>query len=86
MLGVKHNIYMLSIKCAKCKAKLFKYLKIGTGRVLKCHLTRISHDKTILDGDLVKCSCGNTIGKKESSFIKMNQNTFNYTGTKLKNK
>jgi len=75
---------MLTIKCAKCKAKLFKYLKIGTGRVLKCHLTRISNDKTIHENGEIKCSCGNVIGRLESTHIKMNQNTFVYTGTKIK--
>ena len=27
---------MLTIKCAKCKGKVFRYLKIGKGRVLHC--------------------------------------------------
>lgn len=75
---------MLTIRCAKCKAKLFKYLKIGTGRVLKCHLARISNDRTIRENGEVKCSCGNVIGKLEPTCIKMNQNAFIYRGTKIK--
>lgn len=75
---------MLTIKCAKCKSKLFKYLKIGTGRVLKCHLDRISNDKTIRENGVVKCSCGNVIGKLDATSIKMNQKSFIFNGTKSK--
>lgn len=33
---------MLTIRCAKCKSKLWKYDKIGQGEVLRCHKARIT--------------------------------------------
>lgn len=74
---------MLTIKCARCKAKLFKYHKIGSGQVLKCHKSRI---KRVYQLEKVEqmycCACGNAIGKDEGTYIKMIQAAFTYTGTK----
>lgn len=48
---------MLTIKCAYCKTKLYKYLKIGKGKVLRCHKDRIKkiYNMPIIDGEDVKC-------------------------------
>ena len=74
---------MLTIKCSKCKKKLFKYLKIGKGEVLKCHKERIKKQYELIQDDLhYVCTCGNIIGKDEGCYIKMNQQAFMYTGTK----
>ncbi|MGB3340580.1 MAG: hypothetical protein WBB37_03765 [bacterium] len=73
---------MLTIKCAKCKRKLFKYLKIGKGRILHCWKQRIKSDYTIHDGDVIKCKCGQVIGIDQTKWIKMHQKSFVYTGTK----
>jgi hypothetical protein len=75
---------MLTLKCAKCKAKLFKYNKIGTGKVLKCFFTRISKDNTIRENGQVLCECGNQIGQLKVNYIKMKQGSFIHTGTKIK--
>lgn len=74
---------MLIIKCAKCKTKLFKYQKIGKGRVLRCWKARI-HKSYIeqQSNDEVRCKCGNIFGVDEGGFIKMRQNAFIYSGTK----
>ena len=72
---------MLTIRCSKCKRKLFKYRKIGKGRVLRCWKDRIVEDYTVHEGDVVKCSCGNTIGLDKGLFIKMKQSAFTYSGT-----
>ncbi len=74
---------MLIIKCAKCKTKLFKYHKIGKGKVLKCHKSRI-HKRYHMEfeDEEVCCPCGNLIGKNENRFIKMNDCGFTYTGPK----
>ena len=75
---------MLTIKCAKCGTKLMKYQKIGNGKVLRCFRGRIVKDYTIRQSDLVLCPhCLNVIGKDEGIFIKMNQGSFTYSGTKI---
>ena len=35
------NYHMLSLKCAACKKKIWKYHKVGPGEVLRCHKGRI---------------------------------------------
>jgi hypothetical protein len=75
---------MLTIRCSTCRRKLFKYLKIGSGRVLHCWKHRISEDFTIHDGKEIKCVCGNVIGIDEGKWIKMCQRAFTYTGSKMK--
>ncbi|SFI12043.1 hypothetical protein SAMN05192551_106227 [Tindallia magadiensis] len=74
---------MLTIKCAKCKRKLFKYHKIGNGSVIKCHKIRIKQVYQLNKNyQMFSCACGNNIGKDEGSFIKMNRTGFTYSGTK----
>jgi len=75
---------MITIKCAKCNRKIFKYLKIGKGRVWHCWKDRISKDHSIRDGNAVRCPCGNLIGVEQGKWIKMKQNSFIYSGTKVK--
>ncbi|MCK5258480.1 MAG: hypothetical protein KAJ69_03085 [Thermoplasmatales archaeon] len=69
---------MLTIRCAKCKSKIFRYLKIGKGRVLHCWKGRIIEDYSIHEGMEIKCQCGNLIGIDEEKWIKMKQNAFSY--------
>jgi hypothetical protein len=75
---------MLTIKCAKCKQKLFKYHKIGMGRVLRCWKNKIKNDNTIRKDGAVFCTCGNRIGIEMGNYIKMDQSAFIYSGTKQK--
>ena len=75
---------MITIKCAKCHSKIFKYKKIGKGRILHCWKERIKEDYSIRDGNKVKCKCGNLIGLNESKFIRMKQNAFTKSGTTSK--
>ncbi len=35
---------MLTIKCAACKRKLWKYEKFGKGKVLRCYKSRITRE------------------------------------------
>lgn len=72
---------MYTIKCSKCRKKLMKYRKFGSGRVLRCWLTRIEDDFTLKDGDKVYCSCGNLIGTLDNLKIRMKQSAFTYSGT-----
>ena len=75
---------MLTIKCAACKSKLWKYDKIGRGAVLRCHKDRITlnYGTTEQTGDKIVCHCGKKIGIDKGPFIKMIRNTFTYTGMK----
>lgn len=75
---------MIIIKCSKCKSKIFKYNKIGKGRVLRCWNTRIIDDYSVRNGNEVLCQCGNLIGIEEPQCIKMKQNAFIYSGTIMK--
>ncbi len=74
---------MLTIKCAGCKRKLWKYEKIGSGEVLRCYRSRITkiYDAEF-DGTNVLCPCGKIIGTVMGGYIKMNRHAFVYTGTK----
>lgn len=75
---------MLTIKCAQCQAKLFKYHKIGRGKVLRCWKNRIKrlYQAEFQKNRLVCRGCGNEIGEIEDRSIKMKQDKFIYTGTK----
>ncbi|MBN2543581.1 hypothetical protein JXI42_12015 [bacterium] len=73
---------MLTVKCAKCNGKIFRYHKIGKGRLLRCWLDRIIKDYSVRDGDEVRCRCGSLIGTVEGKSVKMKQNSFTYSGTK----
>jgi len=74
---------MLVIKCAGCKAKLFKYDKIGKGNVLRCYKEKITKlFKLQYNNGEAICECGNKIGTDLGHCIKMNHSAFIYTGTK----
>lgn len=74
---------MLTIKCAACKRKLWKYDKIGKGNVLRCHKDRITRvyqfDK---DDSKILCQCGKEIGIDKGKSIKMISKAFVYSGEK----
>lgn len=74
---------MLTIHCAACKKKLWKYEKIGHGHVVRCHKERISkwYDIKAVDNK-VHCSCGKVIGIDKGSHYRMISNSFTHTGTK----
>ena len=74
---------MLTIKCAACKRKLWKYDKIGMGQVLRCHKSRIErHYESRQQGDKIICLCGKEIGIDKGNHIKMIRNAFIHTGSK----
>jgi hypothetical protein len=76
---------MLTIRCANCKAKLFKYVKLGKGHVLRCHKSRM--DKlldVVQEGDRLLCSkCGNTVGLDKGTYFSMAKGKFTFSGTKV---
>ena len=71
---------MLTIRCSKCNQKIFRYLKVGKGRLWHCWKERIAKDFSVRDGNQVKCTCGNSIGLDRGKWIKMKQNSFTYSG------
>lgn len=75
---------MLTIRCAYCKRKLWKYDKIGQGRVLHCYKKRIArfYTEKIKVDDKIQCLCGKDIGIDKGSIIQMDPKAFTYTGTK----
>ena len=74
---------MLTIKCAACKKKLWKYDKIGPGEVLRCHKDRVTKWYVSLEKNTkIKCLCGKKIGIDKGRYIKMIAKAFTYTGTK----
>ena len=75
---------MLTIRCAACRRKLWRYDKIGKGEVLRCHKSRIEKDfgGCRPDSGTWVCECGKTIGVDKGTFIKMNGSAFTYSGTK----
>lgn len=74
---------MLTVKCAACRAKLWKYYKIGHGEVLRCHKERITKffESEERDGK-VWCLCGKVIGIDKGSYFSMLKGHFTYAGTK----
>lgn len=74
---------MITIKY-KCRSKIFRYLKIGEGKVLHLWKDRIQKDHSGREYNLVKCECGNEIGVDEGKTIKLNQSAFFYAGNVVK--
>ena len=74
---------MLTVRCARCKRKLFRYEKIGEGRLLRCHKTRIAR---VFEGQFfesgLSCPCGSRIGSDEGSWIDMIPGRVVTTGTR----
>lgn len=73
---------MIIIKCSKCNKKLFKYLKMGKGQLLRCWKDRIIEDMSVNDEKNVKCICGDLIGKDEVNYIKFNKKSIIIKGLK----
>ena len=85
--GPKPNtaVAMITVSCASCGAKLFRYQKIGKGRLLHCWKTRISSDHTRQEGGAIFCpKCGQHIGVVETQWINMHGGSFTVKGSALK--
>ena len=74
---------MLTIRCAACKEKLWRYDKIGPGKVLRCHKDRIVKMFSAQQrSGRIYCPCGKDIGIDKGTFYKMIAKAFTYKGTK----
>ena len=74
---------MSIIKCSKCKLRVFKYVKIGKGKLWHCWKDRIIEDLSIKKDDNIYCKCGNLIGIDEKKWIKLKQQSILSYGTKI---
>ena len=73
---------MLTIKCASCRSKIFKYRKIGKGKIITCWNERIEKDYSQHENGQVKCRCGKIIGTEIVKGVRMKQGNFTYSGTR----
>ena len=75
---------MLTLRCAACKKKLWRYFKIGQGEVLRCHKDRIkkNFETTTISGHKIYCKCGKEIGIDKGNYYKMIAKAFTYSGKK----
>ena len=74
---------MLVLRCSACKTKLWRYDKIGPGKVLRCHKSRIDRFYRAREKDgKICCTCGRIIGIDMGSYYKMINRAFTYRGTK----
>ncbi len=75
---------MLTIKCAACRRKLWKYQKLGQGQVLRCHKARISkmYEINAHDGK-IWCLCGKVLGIDKGTYYSMVKGSFTCAGTKV---
>ncbi len=76
---------MISVTCAACGRELFRYAKIGKGRLWHCWKRRISRSTVTRDGNLCTAagaapSSDMTGGRKS----KLEQHAFTATGTALR--
>ncbi len=72
---------MVTIRCAKCRSKIFEYIKIGKGKLLHCWKDRIIKDYSIQNGNEYRCHCSNLIGIDEGKWVKMKRRSFTCSGT-----
>ena len=72
---------MLTIRCAACREKIFKYKKMGKGRLWHCWKNRIIEDYSVRGDHEVRCKCGHIIGIDEQKWIKLKQHSFTISGT-----
>lgn len=76
---------MLIIRCSCCKTKLWRYLKIGKGEVIRCHkkrITKIFNEVIKRENEIFCPRCNTKIGRDMGTFYKMIGKNFIYTGTK----
>jgi len=73
---------MIIIKCSKCNKKIFKYIKIGKGKLLHCWKDRIVENNSIQNDNKIFCKCGNFIGIDENNYFKLKKNSTIIKGLK----
>ncbi len=64
---------IITVRCAKCGRKIFRYQKMGKGKLWRCWKSRIIEDYSVHDGDEVRCECGNVVGVDKGGYIRLRQ-------------
>jgi hypothetical protein len=72
------ELRIITVKCSKCNRKVFKYLKVGKGRLRHCWKNRIIESHAVQEGDEVKCQCGSLIGFDKGRKFEMKGGSFAY--------
>lgn len=62
---------VMVIRCPRCHKRVFRYLKVGKGRVIRCYKDRIKEDRAVRKDGGVSCVCGARLGRDEGDHIKM---------------
>ena len=75
---------LITVSCSECGREIFRYQKVGKGRLLHCWKQRISTDNSIHDGDLIKCKCGVAIGRNSGRKINLERGDITSSGTALR--
>jgi hypothetical protein len=74
---------MLTVLCAACRKKLWRYDKIGKGHLVRCHKARITKWFAAEKRDSkVYCPCGKPVGVDKGSHFRMIAGAYTHTGTK----
>ena len=74
---------LLVLRCSACKRKLWKYDKIGSCELLRCHKDRITNVYGFEEEwGRARCLCGQTFGIDKGTYYKMIAKAFTYSGTK----
>lgn len=73
---------MVTIRCSVCRRKLFRYHKVGKGKILRMYKERIAADYSIHKGNEILCPCGNVIGIDVGPWIKMKGGRFTVSGSR----
>jgi len=74
---------MLTVRCSRCKRKLFRYEKVGEGRLLRCHKARITRVfEGVFTNTELRCPCGARIGADKGPWFKVLPGSVTVAGTK----
>ena len=65
------NTKVMTIRCKKCNQKVFKYLKIGKGNLLKAYKSKIQSKYFLIENDYMVCKCGHKLAIDLDSHFKM---------------
>lgn len=62
---------VMTLRCPQCHLKVFKYLKMGKGKLIKCFKDRILDSRAVEKDGEVFCPCGHRMGRDQGDHIKM---------------
>ena len=70
---------ILIVRCSRCRTKIFKYLKVGSGKLWHCWKSKILEDYSVRENEKVSCpKCGLVIGFEKKDHIKLIKGRYKY--------